>query len=59
MALYFGGEKVNINFDGVVCRLNLFTITQIVNENWLLSSDNYILTDSKGVYLTIKEDEQL
>ena len=57
MALYLGENKVKINLDGVVYCLNLFSETPITNGIRLLSSDNYILTDSNGVYLTIKESE--
>jgi hemin uptake protein HemP len=57
MALYLGENKVKINLDGVVYYLNLFSETPITNGIRLLSSDNYILTDSNGVYLTVKESE--
>jgi hypothetical protein len=52
MALYLGGNKVNINLDGVVYCLNLFFETPITSGIRLLSSDNYILQDSNEVYLT-------
>ncbi len=51
MALYLGSEKLKINLNGVVYCLNLFSATPITNDIRLLSSDNYILTDSNGVYL--------
>ena len=57
MAIYLGKDKVKINLNGVVYYLNLFSTTSITNGSWLLSSDNYILTDSNGIYLTIKESE--
>ena len=56
MALYLGNSgRLKINLGGVVYRLNLFSATPITNNGWLLSSDNYILQDSNGVYLIIGE----
>lgn len=57
MALYLGGDKLKINLDGVVYRLNLISQTPILNGIKLLSSENYILKDSNGLYLTVKESE--
>ena len=58
MALYLGSsEKQKIILDGVVYRFNLFTSTPITNFIRLLSSDNYTLQDSSGLYLTVEEDE--
>ncbi len=57
MALYLGENKVKINLDGVVYCLNLFSEIPITNGIRLLSSDNYILQDSNGIYLTVKESE--
>lgn len=52
MALYLGSsEKLKMNLDGVICCLNLFSTTPITNGVKLLSSDNYILKDSNGIYL--------
>lgn len=58
MALYLGssGER-KIILNGVVYYLNLFSAIPTANDVWLLSSDNYILTDSNGIYLTVKESE--
>lgn len=55
MALYLGGDKVKINLNGVIYRLNLHT--EILNGVKLLSSDNYILLDSNGFYITAKKEE--
>lgn len=50
MALYLGSSgKRKIILNGVVYRLNLFNVR-------LLSSDNYILTDSNGTYLIPQKD---
>lgn len=56
MALYLGdSSRLKINLGGVVYCLNLFFEVPIT-DNRLLSSDNYILQDSNGLYLTFKED---
>lgn len=52
MALYLGSEKVKINLDGIVYRLNFYTSNLILNGMKLLSSENYILTDKNGLILT-------
>lgn len=57
MALYLGGNALKININDIKYNLNLFSTTPIVNGVLLLSSDNYILKDSNGLYLTAKEDE--
>ena len=58
MALYIGkSDKQKVILDGVVYRFNLFTETPITNFIRLLSSDNCILKDLNGLYLTVEEDE--
>ena len=57
MALYLGNEKVIINLGGAMYHLNLYSETPIVNGILIKSSDDYILKDSSGLYLTIKEDK--
>jgi hypothetical protein len=58
MALYVGSEeKRKVILDGVVYRFNLFTTAPITNFIRLLSSDNYTLKDSSGLYLTVEEEE--
>ena len=57
MAVYLGGEKLQINLNGVVCYLNLYSETPITNGIRLLSLENYTLKDANGLYLTIKEDK--
>ena len=52
MALYLGNSgRLKINLGGVAYRLNLLSASPVTNNAWLLSSDNYILTDSNGIYL--------
>lgn len=55
MALYFNNEIIKININGVAYKLNLFSETHIFNGVRLLSSENYILKDSNGIYLTAEE----
>lgn len=58
MGLYVGREKRNIVLDGVIYCLNLFTApTQAMTGIVLLSSDNCILKDVDGLYLTAEESE--
>lgn len=57
MGLYLGSsEKQKIVLDGSTYYLNLFTHVIITNGDMLMSSDNYILKDSNGLYLTVKEE---
>lgn len=57
MALYFGSEKVEIHLNGVLYDLNSFFKTPTLNGVLLLSSDDYIIKDVNGLYLTAKEEE--
>ena len=57
MALYLGGDKVKVNLNGIAYNSNFFTTTLILNGIMLLSSDDYFLKDSNGLYLTAKESE--
>ena len=57
MALYLGSDKVKISLDGVLYNLNLFSSTLILSGIKLLSSEGYILKDSNGLFLTVKESE--
>lgn len=57
MALYLGNEKVKLNLNQVTYVLNLFSETLILSGIRLLSSEGYILKDSNGLFLTLKESE--
>ena len=58
MALYLGNsEKLKINLNGVVYNLNLYSTEVILNGVILISSNDYILKDINGLYLTVKESE--
>jgi hypothetical protein len=61
MALRLGNsEKLKVILNGVVYHLDLYSDPPITNWARLLSSESsndYILKDSKGIYLTVKESE--
>lgn len=59
MALYLGSsKKLIINLNKSLYNLNFFTTSShlITNGNRLLSSEGYVLKDSKGLYLTSKKE---
>lgn len=56
MALYLGGTSQKINIDGKTYRLNIPTKVVITEGALLLSSNNYILQDLNGIYLTVKTE---
>lgn len=58
MALYLKTDKIKINLDGKLYKLNIMTTTINLDENndRLLSSDNFILKDSQGKYLIPQEE---
>jgi hypothetical protein len=58
MPLYLGTEQVRINLDDIIYHLNLFTNVIMINNPKLLSSDNFVLQDSNGLYITVKEDDE-
>lgn len=57
MALYLGENKVKINLDNITYYLNLFSERPITNGVRLLSSEEYILKDFNGLYLTTEEEK--
>lgn len=61
MALYYGSsEKLKINLSNSVYNLNIVSLTTMsptINGIMLKSSDNFVLTDLNGIYLTTKEDK--
>ena len=58
MALYLGGDEIKrkVILNNIVYYFKLFTSTPMTNGIRLLSSDNYTLKDTDGLYLTAKED---
>lgn len=58
MALYLGNSgKLKVQTLSGVCHFIVSSVSSILSKITLKSSDNYILKDSNGVYLTAKEDE--
>lgn len=57
MALYIGETKVEFNLGSVQYIVNASFAAPIINTVMLLSSDKYILKDSNGAYLTVKDGE--
>ena len=59
MALYLGNEKLKINLDDVVYIMNIFSALPTIEEIILSSSDDCILKDFNGLYLSplVKEEE--
>ena len=53
MALFLGSKKQKVNVNNEKCYLNLYTTTAITNGIKIISSDNQILTDCRGLYLTV------
>ena len=61
MGLYLGSGNQNLKIilNGVVYKLNLYSAAPMTNGIILISSDNYMLKDSTGQYLTVSEEEYL
>ena len=57
MALYLGNNRVKINIDGVKYSTNSPIVGITFEGVRLLTSDDYILTDSSYTYICAKEDE--
>ncbi len=59
MALYLGNsnEKLKIVSNNTKVSMKIVTMPTIFSGVKLLSSDNYVLQDMNGVYLTAKESE--
>lgn len=58
MALYLGSNKQKISVGKFASQMKFFsTITSMINGTALLSSNNYMLKDKNGLYLTVKESE--
>lgn len=52
MGLYLNNEKVKINLDNTICSINIFSALPIIEEVILSSSDDCILKDFNGLYLS-------
>lgn len=58
MALYLGNDEIKrkVISNNIIYSFKLFTEIIMTNGVRLLSSDNYTLKDSNGLYLTVKGD---
>ena len=57
MGLYLNGKKVKLNINSASYYLNIYSTAVILNGIKLLTSDNSILKDLNGLYITAKESE--
>ncbi len=58
MALYLGNsEKLNINLGDAIYVMNIFSALPTIEDIVLSSSDNCILKDFNGLYLSPKEED--
>lgn len=57
MTLHLGSEKVKLNFDNTIHRLNIYHSTSSVEGARLLTSDGYTLTDSNNAVLIAEENK--
>ena len=58
MALHLGNsQNLKVYFNGIECHLNTFAEALILDGILLLSLENFILKDTNGIYLTVKESE--
>ena len=59
MAIYVDGTKCKFVVDGTTCGIVTYAPDIIItNGVRLLSSDDYILKDIHGLYLTIKKEDE-
>ena len=59
MPLFYGNQRIKLNIGRHAVNLELYTSgTPITNNIRLLSSDDFCLKDSGGVYLTTKAGEK-
>lgn len=58
MAIYIGNQKQKVIVDGITCYLKIVESTMIQDAaEVVLSSDDWVLLDSDGLYLMVKEEE--
>ena len=57
MALYLGNEKVSVILGNTKMNLQFYSSAPMTNGALLKSSDDFILKDSNGLYITVKENE--
>lgn len=59
MAIYIGGQKYKLIIGGDVCDMQIYSPIPITNGIRLLSSDDFILKDIRGLYLTTEYIQSL
>lgn len=57
MGLYLGSNKQKLQINNAVVSMHIYSSTPITNGIVLMSSNNYILKDVNGLFLTVKEDK--
>lgn len=57
MGLYLGGQKFKIILNGTLYGFKLYSALPTIKDILLSSSDDYLLKDFNGLYLTVKESE--
>lgn len=58
MAIYLGETKYKLIVGGDICDMQIYSPIPITNGIRLLSSDDYILKDINGLYLTTKKEDE-
>lgn len=60
MAVYLGQDKVKINSNNIVCKIQIPGVEpqSPLKGVMLLSADNYILQDSHGLFITAKKEDE-
>ena len=58
MRLYLDGIEYNIITPEGISDMEIIPSNPITNNQKLLSSDNYILKDKNGIYLTVKKEDE-
>ena len=58
MGFYVGSTRYKVILDSVLYCVNIYSSSPITNSAKLLSSDNYILKDVNGLYLTVSDIEK-
>lgn len=56
MSTFLGNDKVRVFIGGIEYNIEFYSENLITNGVLLLSADDYILQDTKGTYITAKEE---
>lgn len=57
MGLYLGSNRQKLQINNAVVSMHIYSSTPITNGIVLMSSNNYMLKDINGLFLTVKEDK--